>query len=807
MLACWVCGTCLVAHAGPLVTTESPIGFFTNVASRLLKSELNLDLNRIQLYPTNQYTPSVHRLLQVTANLYDAITNRTITDYPYLPTVFRPLFTNEGGVIYISGYVEEIGINVLDAPIRDLQSAADRSELATTDMVCGVPLVIGAKKGFPNFNKFVMHSQVQVTRKLQFHRLGTSNTAQVNEIDQMFVVTVTNVLGVQAWNSYVTTFPRDLRIVVLADLTVTLTNAETGKLLNSEKWRYTSPVVVTNISASSWQGYDPAREGLSFVLPLASGAGVPYSAQLFLSNSTYQLSSDSFVPLTGSFERTPGTTNFYIPHWQLGVRTRLRVALIDTSSSPNRIVDYVNLDSTEQPVDVMSALSQDAICGDVYTPNGSRSAMWCTNRLWGSPDLSHPTFGIMNQIEASLGHIDVDWNGSINEFPAGMTKYDAIAFFKGQFNPSYLRWSNTFNAPFQPYRRLYLVTSWEANDPLVHYTLSDLRSSPDTNRLWLDIPPMYLSDELGEINYGYQPWRGNPKFTYGPVPPYDPTLKDPSISRSDGWNFPTNAPPDLAWLGRVHRGTPWQTIYLKSSCPSLALWMQWTGDSQLLTNQNGVFLDASFTQPTNDWHLASLLVSLLNTNDLLSLPPVNQISVPAWCGILNGLTALTNDLPDDQLPYYPPVHLTPVAMASNSPQAVTIAAALVAARAAEPDHLFHGVGDILATPELSLASPWLNTSSEAQLQHGISDEAYEAIPSQFLPLLHPDSIASISQSGGTLRIEFTGVEGYAYTVQTSTNLLDWTTVSTNYPVSGSFSFVASPPPNCPRRFYRSVLQP
>ena len=71
-------------------------------------------------------------------------------------------------------------------------------------MVYNIPLVIGAKKGFPNFNEFAMRTLVQVTRKLQFHREGTSATAPINEIDQMFVVGISNVLGVEAWNSYAT---------------------------------------------------------------------------------------------------------------------------------------------------------------------------------------------------------------------------------------------------------------------------------------------------------------------------------------------------------------------------------------------------------------------------------------------------------------------------------------------------------------------------------------------------------------------------------------------------------------------------
>ncbi len=75
-----VCGWAMIATigtalAGP-ITTDNPVGFFTNVASRLLSAELNVDLHHIQIYPTNQYTPAVHRLLQVTANIYDATTNR-----------------------------------------------------------------------------------------------------------------------------------------------------------------------------------------------------------------------------------------------------------------------------------------------------------------------------------------------------------------------------------------------------------------------------------------------------------------------------------------------------------------------------------------------------------------------------------------------------------------------------------------------------------------------------------------------------------------------------------------------------------
>src|SRR5947208_1687633 len=85
--------------ARPLVTNQPPVAFFTNVASWLLQSELKQSLNRIQIYPTNQYTPALHRLLQLTANLHDAASDRSLgftnpspLPPPTFPAVFRPLF-------------------------------------------------------------------------------------------------------------------------------------------------------------------------------------------------------------------------------------------------------------------------------------------------------------------------------------------------------------------------------------------------------------------------------------------------------------------------------------------------------------------------------------------------------------------------------------------------------------------------------------------------------------------------------------------------------------------------------------------
>src|SRR5208283_6149016 len=113
-----------------------PVQFFTNAAIRLLanagyavgaaNSTSNIlllgtalvngtylpvtNLN-IPIYPTNYYTPSVHRLLQLAANIYDATTNRNfnvLTATNGFPSVFRPIIRHNiaSQQYLIVGYTE-----------------------------------------------------------------------------------------------------------------------------------------------------------------------------------------------------------------------------------------------------------------------------------------------------------------------------------------------------------------------------------------------------------------------------------------------------------------------------------------------------------------------------------------------------------------------------------------------------------------------------------------------------------------------------------------------------------------------------
>jgi hypothetical protein len=789
------------------VSFDPPIAFFTNIAARILKSDIGLDLTRIQIYPTNQYSPAVHRALQVAANLFDASTNRG--DYPYAPTVFRPLFTNDNGAVYICGYEEVTnatlaGIGGAAPVMRDLTLSNDVAALQSHDMVYGIPVVVGAKKGWPNFNEFAMQTTITTTRKLQFSRPDTYS--DVNHTNQMYMLGISNVFGVEGWNSYASNFSRPLQIIAVVDQAGVVSN-ESGAIVigpnNLPVSNYFSLGVITNIAASTWPGFlSGTTQGPSFQVPLFTNYWILPNCQ-YLFNSTADPPDPTqgrFIPSLGVFESN-SISMFPLPHWWLALHTRLRFILVDTSVTPNRIVDYVNLDSVDNPIDINSIITAGGVCNGIGSTDGSE---WCTNRYRGLATVYSPTYGILNQIQVCMGNLTPpNWNNYILQSPVGPDITHAIQFFLFQFGigPSDGTFgvSNVFNAPFSPFRNIIFYTSWEANDPLVHYTVGDLINGNNSNRLDLDQPNSKSSTvtNLGRMNRRYEPWGGggNPALSASKTL-RDLSLKDPAVANSDSWNFPTNQGLDLSSIGQVHRGTPWQTIFLKSPVANMNTWATWaTPTWAAWVSATNAFLPPQ-THPTNDWHLVSWLIPLLNTNVPGNLLSLNEPNAPAWAGALDGITVLTNSQ----------IQLGSTVMLSSSPQAITIATALDAARAAQPAHYFRGVGDILTTPALSINSPWLNFSW-GTWTNTITDQAYEAIPSQLLPRLRPDSVGSLAPSAGGTQLQFTGLDDWHYAVQVSSNLKDWTSVSTNSPFGGIFSITNIPVPGVNLQFYRTLLVP
>ena len=145
-----------------------------------------------------------------------------------------------------------------------------------------------------------------------------------------------------------------------------------------------------------------------------------------------------------------------------------------------------------------------------------------------------------------------------------------------------------FYAPYEPTRTMFYETSWQANDPLVHYTVGDLISPAQaTNRVQVDIEGLASTvNNLGRLNGRYQPWGTPPGQTYsGNVQDtYNLALKDPLDHKVQRLGFP-----DLQIAeSRLARARPPRHA-LADNLPEihsgqLSHWLQWSGDIQIATN-------------------------------------------------------------------------------------------------------------------------------------------------------------------------------------------------------------------------------
>ena len=805
------------APAAPIFDTGNPVDFFTNVASRLLSSKMNLELTRIEIYPTNQYTPAVHRLLQVSANIYDATTTNLY------PTVFRPLFSKDAaGDVFITGYTNlnsASGTNTVSGP-NDLQlstpfDAAAIAALPSNDVspnvnIYGVPWIIGAKKGFPNFNEFSMENNLSVMRRLQLTRTTNSFIPVITGTNQMYVMSLNTSLGVELWNSYSSNYPGTILIGVNENASLMMTNDDHG----AYKWALepfsTNALYSINPPVNPWQGSAPWLAGnpnpASFVPFVFTGPTLTNSVYY----SSHYAGGTDLVPtnnFTGPvpWESTSSDGNgFYFPQFGVLFTNRLQVFMLDLTNGIYHVIDYVHFAGPD------SAYNVNPYLADYDTVN--HVGVWDTNYPTGSAPPTGATYGAINQIQISRGGSvpleDGLWQADPEALPHGGTVVQQQAFFSAFFIPGN-HYGNVTNlqlsvvAPYSPTRYISQYTTWQVNDPLVHYLASDIAVPPLNNtstpqpgvhQYNFPVTNALTSLNLGQLNDRYMPWGGNPRLSAeGQALQFDPNAynlaeRDPLVYSPDDWNFPIGQPLNSSWLGQVHRGTPWQTVYLKSSPIDTATWAQWTGDTLTISNQ---YFDAFNSAPVQDWHLASLLASLFNTNNFTSLFRVNNPNPNDWQGLLDGLTALTNDNSE----------VDSILISSNSPQASAIASAIQSERALQPEQIFRDVGDILATPQLAEQSPFINGANT----NNLTDAAYEIIPSQLLSLLRTDSTGSIALMDSQPVVQFTGYDGHPYAIQTSSDLVNWVSISTNCPVNGAFSFTNSTPLNVTSQFYRSIL--
>ena len=163
--------------------------------------------------------------------------------------------------------------------------------------------------------------------------------------------------------------------------------------------------------------------------------------------------------------------------------------------------------------------------------------------------------------------------------------------------------------PYTPTAITYEYTTYQANDPLVHYLKSDLNyfgpeASPNSSlQTGVHLEPANTPSfpccrvsarSTSAINRGVQIRQMvRPELRKVlTIRSLQSCVQGSAREPSDNWDFPTNKFPTVGWIGRVHRGTPWQTVYLKASDilaepnptnPCLGnvgtnTWAVWTGD-------------------------------------------------------------------------------------------------------------------------------------------------------------------------------------------------------------------------------------
>jgi hypothetical protein len=486
----------------------------------------------------------------------------------------------------------------------------------------------------------------------------------------------------------------------------------------------------TNIAAGTWSG-----EAFQLSSRLV---------QLVPTQEYWPLADPPLKPINAavSFDQTSG---FPTPDLKLEITNRLVLVMLTQARDGSRhVVDFVNLDGMMGGMDITANLvGRTNIFADRGLDAGS---FWITNR--DAQTLTGIPWGITNQLYVSTNDVLAasDWR-SLTENPvSGQQKEKAIDDFRlfmglpALFDTRLTRppVGPRVQVPFSPTRILDQALTWQANDPLVHYHAEDLFEPAYTDvENVVPRPPGSQPEpsNLGKLNQRYRPWGGRPG-SVGDQWAYNPAVKDPLVRRSDDWEFPTNHFASIGWLGRVHRGTPWQTVYLKSAIEPVDRWTKWSIQPE--------------NHPTNDWRFLELFTTAANDNAARGLLGVNQTNLAAWSAVLSGVAVLSNTTPAVNLTSVP-TNFTALFVDPNSPQLRQMVESINFARQSMPRQTFSRLGQVLSAPALSLDSPFLNRASD-QARFGLSDVVYEWIPQQILGLLKEDEpYVVVYAYGQTLR--------------------------------------------------------
>ncbi|MCW5556844.1 MAG: hypothetical protein KIT22_03245, partial [Verrucomicrobiae bacterium] len=672
-----------------------------------------------------------------------------------------------------------------------------------------------------------------------------------------YLLNITNLIGLEAWNAYPKDFKRPVRIFAtnVMDLVVRdesngsggqaiLQRRELlgGNYLVRDGWT-ANERIAPGFPRKGETVNTPTRFILSrdvkspyflerpITLPSVAGS-VPGGFSVgtaFIYDPSRRLLFPPNRTNEGWVSVTSSSARFQTPVLSAYVTNHLVFSITDEATG--RLLDLVTLESVMVRTNVLSTLGFSST-GDSSGFFGSLlgggaqvtpQTFWQTNLVQGNR-----TLGIDNQMRVATGLIQVRepfWSnlnspgggGYIQEREAAVA---GMNFFLYGIQPTTgsaaaLRdygSKTTVQVGFNPSPRVFLVDRRMANDPLVHYTKQDLMpgyllatdgapgslgytefseelfagvpipARPQivltTNSVAFDVGP-----QIKRINT-FAPWGTNANLGTAQPPTGNPNstafhyaYKDPQLRVPDDWSFPvgTNTAfryAGIGQLGRVHRGTPWQTLYLKSLMPAADP----PGQSSAYTRYTGGELTWEGwagnrrTSPTNDWKFFELFTAAFNENAARGQLGVNQTNVAAWSAILSSVPLLRNDGPagpDTVEPFFlepgtPELQemlmgrfdRTVTVNATNYrvflPGIQTVFAPPVFTSANEVRTFslnmetplqtagpLQTVGEVLQVPMLSDRAPFLRIPNWSRNQ-SVTDEVLERLPQQVLSLLRTD---------------------------------------------------------------------
>jgi hypothetical protein len=624
------------------------------------------------------------------------------------------------------------------------------------------------KKGFPTFNQAFWQAGATVTRRLQLRKPAPEITVTSDPglitTNVQYQLDLSPRVSIEAWNSYGADFRHPHRIFLTNSMVYSISN-EVRQMAQLPTRPFLPLRTVGLVTAQTNVWYGSTNPAASFRAPIDFGV-----------TNTFVYDANRGQLL----ERRPGAeTNalFYYPAsaiqpvFGLHLTNRMVYALVDDSVSPSRIIDFVTLKSAIHETNLFARFMEGANLrfgrNDPYRPDH----LWDTNRTGSSP-----TRGMFNQVSASTnyrrsalvfrpktggnGRIDNEGN-PIDDKNAQILK---LKYFLYR-DPEFLRYgvpidtNAVYAYPIAVSANYYLTDRHMVNDPLVHYTLADLRPGPS----WYLDPQGRGSPGSGDTNYiyshvgipmlqrkprTYAPWGASPVYSVLRDGAFakDMAYKDPGISKSDDWGFPDANLPSLGWIGRVHRGTPWQTVYLKATNAP-------PGDPlTLFSGQEswGLWAGSFGTHPAYDRKLLHLFTTAVNDNAARGLLSVNQDGRAGWAAVLGGVSVIQDDASGavTQSTYIDPA--TPEFHAMVDSINLARASLTNVPPGMPPDvpagGVFTNLGGFLAAPALTDQSPYLKAIPVVTN----ADAIVERIPQQILSLVREDvphfTIYSFGQS-------------------------------------------------------------